>query len=500
MPELKGGSARVDLGAGYAIVAPGLRGRAERLAGGEPQTRAVELATPVLDAALAAAEMTSVATIEINARPVPGPAATDLRDPRGDEALMLEVPDLGAEAGQVVMSVDEAGTITWHFPLDGSGIQAPSERGAGGTKTFRIRSYVPSTPPSGSERSLVGAIGRKLLKVIVYPITDILIGKTAAQIAEHWEEKNRAYGLRNFVPANYTQPTAPALTAADVERLSQDRALLFLHGTFSTAHGAFGDMPSALVNQLHQRYGGRLFAFNHFSLSHAPDRNVQWLTDELRSLSPTSQLQVDIVCHSRGGLVARTLAEAGGVFGIDTSQAQVRRIVFVAAPNHGTLLAEPDHMVSMIDRLTSGLNLFPPSGIADVLEGILIAVKIIGHGALKGLTGLQSMNPKGQFLGKLNQGGVAGADYFAVAANYEPNDPGLRALVSGAIDGVVDRVFQNAENDLVVPESGVFEPNGSPSFPIAPNRVLRIPGTAGVMHTGLFGQPDVARKIGEWLQ
>ena len=59
-------------------------------------------------------------------------------------------------------------------------------------------------------------------------------------------------------------------------------------------------------------------------------------------------------------------------------------------------------------------------------------VKIVGHGALKGLDGLQSMNRQGPFMKDLNAHGTAGADYYAISANYEPRDPGLKGLVRPA--------------------------------------------------------------------
>lgn len=512
MPELRGGSERVDLGGGYALVAPGLRGRAERLDGGAPETRAREAATPLLDEALARVEMTGVATIDITATAVPtADAASDLRDPGGDDALLLEVPDLGPGAGQVVLAVDEAGALTWHFPLDGGEIQPPSVRGAGDRKRFLIRRGIPSTPPAGEageggDRSLFGAVGRKLLKVIVYPITDALIGRPARAIAEHWEAEHRAYGLRDFSPANYRQATATpadrdrlALTPAAVARLAGGRALLFVHGTFSTAQGGFHDIPVELMTTLNTRYGGRLLALDHFTLSHDPQRNVRWLLETLQQRAPDARLEVDIVSHSRGGLVARTLDRAAAL-GLDGDRVRVNRIAFVGVPNQGTQLARPDHMVEMIDRLTTGLNILPPGGVADVLEGILIAVKIIGHGALKALDGLRAMDPEGDVLRTLNQSGPSSATYYAVAANYEPTDVGLKALVSRARDVVMDRIFEGAANDLVVPELGVYDRNGGDGFPIADDRCLRLPDSAGVMHTGLFGHPDVARQLGQWLQ
>jgi hypothetical protein len=507
MAQLMGGSERVNLGGGYALLAPGLRGRAERLDGGPADLRARTDTTTLLAATLASAGMTSVATIEIEAMPTPVAAPVELRLARGEEALLLEVPDLGPEAGQVVLAINESGALTWHFPLEGGHIQPPSVRGAGDKKRFLIRRRVPPVvaPEPARERALWGALGRKLLKVIVYPITDRLLTAPLAHIAEYWEEANRAYRLRQFSPDNYRSKASAAerdrfmLAASDLDRLVAGRALLFVHGTFSTAHGAFHDLPPEFMSELHQRYGGRVFAFDHFTMSHDPERNVRWFVDAIRRLS-AKPLDLDIVCHSRGGLVARTLAEGKDAFGIDTDQVRTNRIALVAVPNGGTVLTDPDHMVEMIDRFTTALNAFPPGGVADIFEGLLISVKIIGHGALNALVGLQSMHPQSQFLKKLNRGGQPQERYFAVAADYEPNEPSLRSLLAASAVHLVDKVFEDAENDFVVPERGVYEKNGSECFPIGGNRCLRLPASAGVMHTTMFGHPEVVRRLGEWLR
>jgi hypothetical protein len=503
MADLTGGLERVNLGGGYALVAPGLRGRVERVTAAPGDIRARQMTTPMLDEVLAANGMTAVANIEITATPVPGAArVADLRDARGDDALVLDVPDFGPETGQVVLAVDEAGALTWNFPLEDGKIRPPSTRGGSGTRRFYIRRRVPPAPPPEAtrDRALLGAVGRKLLKVIVYPITDLMLGAPANAIAERWESTNRGYELRDFTPENYREPTGARImpSRADLDRWANGRALLFVHGTFSNAHGAFHDLPPELMAELHQRYGGRVFAFNHYTMAHDPEQNVRWLADAIRPMS-TDVLEVDVVCHSRGGLVARTLAEGRPLFGLNLDRVHVDRVVFVAAPNRGTLLADPDHMVEMLDRITNVLNLFPPGGIADIFEGVLIGVKIIGHGALNGLLGLKSMHPESEFLKRLNRGGKRDARYFAVAADYEPTDLTIRSLVSISADKLIDRIFEDAENDLVVPELGVYAPNGCDSFPIADERCLRFPGSAGVTHTAMFGRTELADRLSAWL-
>ncbi len=520
MEPLTGGAERVSLGSNVALIAPGLKGEARLLAGALGDVRAAEESSDLLDEALARADMRGLRTIEIRAAQVPTPPAAELRDARGDDALMLEVPDLGDDAEQVVLSVDEAGAMTWHFATDVDTVEdvddVPVRAQTGGagtmrgaqTRRFVINRRVPITDDHdvGTHRALFGALGRKLLKVLVFPVTDALLNKPARVLAERWEENNRAYGLRRFTPDNYRMPTATvaernalALTPDDASALTDGRALLFVHGTFSTAHGAFHDMPPELMQELHQRYNGRVFAFNHFSLSHDPLENVRRFSTMLQHVLPSGTLDVDIVAHSRGGLVARTLADGSDAFGLDTSRLKVHRAVFAGVPNQGTPLAKPAHMVDMIDRLTTGLNVVPAGGVADILEGLLIAVKIIGHGALKALSGLRSMDPDGEFLRTLNKPGRRHDGFLAIAADYEPRDSGLKSLVGRAADSVVDRVFEQAGNDLVVPERSVYDVNGCDSFPIADERCLRLPSSAGIMHTGMFGHPEVTARLRDWL-
>ena len=91
-------------------------------------------------------------------------------------------------------------------------------------------------------------------------------------------------------------------------RRGPEKCLLFLHGTFSHASAAFGDLaqdPSAF-DALAAAYGGRVYAFNHLTVGRAPGDNVK----DLRPL--VAGARVDVVTHSRGGLVLRALAAGKG--------------------------------------------------------------------------------------------------------------------------------------------------------------------------------------------
>lgn len=504
MAILSGSVQPVALGDGYAIRAPGVVGNAElkrpRTATDRSRSRVVDDGTALLDTALSNANVTEVRQIDLTLRAAPASLPTRaLRSTDGREDLLeVRVPDLGPETGQVILACDETGVLTWHLSVnEEQHVQPPSTRGSGGVKRFVIpaRRPKPAAGMAAKDRSLIGVLGKKLLKVLIYPILDPVVGEVSEFFAERWEEQRRPYGLRDFAPETFRDANGSALAIDDWQRLAAGRGLLFVHGTFSTAHGAFSQIPDAVFAELHRRYDGRVLAFNHFSLSHSPARNIEWLLANV----PPGQYEFDVICHSRGGLVARTLAEhhvasAGAV------RVEVPRLVCVGVPNGGTLLAQPDHMVQFLDRVTTLLNVFPSGAVTETLEAILTAVKVIGHGALKGLDGLAAMNPDGEFLKSLNHGVASGDGYYAIAADFEPTDEGLKAMVTGRVaDAVLDAVFEDSANDLVVPLQGAFGANGSAAFPIADARVLQLPANAGVTHTTLFTHPDTSAKLLEWL-
>ena len=81
-----------------------------------------------------------------------------------------------------------------------------------------------------------------------------------------------------MTPDNYATAGVPQLTADDWKQLASGRALLLVHGTFSTAHGAFCGLERKDIEELNAAYGGRVFAFDHPSLSEDPARNAKELS------------------------------------------------------------------------------------------------------------------------------------------------------------------------------------------------------------------------------
>src|SRR5512133_2666970 len=108
--------------------------------------------------------------------------------------------------------------MRWHLPLtDDNKVATPTTRGTGDVKRFRIPRAVAPTPTveQAKPRGLVGMVGKKLLKVLVYHVTDVLIGKAVDTFAAKWDAKKHPYGLRLMTPDNYQKPDATELTADD---------------------------------------------------------------------------------------------------------------------------------------------------------------------------------------------------------------------------------------------------------------------------------------------
>jgi hypothetical protein len=452
--------------------------------------RSAELATTDLDEALAAEHIQTFETIEItNTREVPTGAGVTRSTDLGEPALELTVPDPGPDWGQVVLAVDESGVVTWNVARTTDGGVDVTRGGA--SRTYVIRRRVPPPSAPAETRGLLGVAGRKLLKVLVFPLIDPVVGDVGERLAARWEAVKRPYRLRTFTPEDYQSSDATQLTEDAWQRLQAGPALMLVHGTFSRAHSGFGAFPPDLVEWLHERYEGRVFAFDHYTLSEDPRQNVEWL---LGQVPDDARLNLDIICHSRGGLVSRLLAEQQADLPLGTRQVDVGRVVFLAAPHAGTILADPEHLGDLVDAATNLLNLVPDIGISDVLGAVITVVKQLAVGALGGLDGLTSMAPGGEVLATLNGAPKAPARYYALAADFEPaSGSGLAAY---ARDTLHDLLFR-APNDLIVPTSGAWDTNGSANFPIEDRYIF--PASDGVAHNDYARHPVTAERVREWL-
>jgi hypothetical protein len=470
---------------------PGLRGRAESHPAGVPGMRAPEEPTGSLRGALELEGLETQETIEITDTQEidlgPGVAGRGRSD--DDESITVTVQHPGDDWGQVLLATDEAGVMTWHFATE---LEQPPALRSSADRTYLVPRYVPpGDAGDDSYRGLIGAVGTKVLKIVAFRLMDKAAGAVADHFVGRWEAAKRPYRVRPFTPANYTSLDATAVDGEDWQRLQQGPALLFVHGTFSRAGSAFGSLPPQIFSKLYQHYGGRVFAFDHYTLSEDPAQNVNVLIERIPD---GARLSLDVICHSRGGLVTRILAERQSELSLGSRELTIDKVAFVGAPNAGTAMADAEHVGKLIDTYTNLLNFFPAPGVVDVLQTVIAVVKQLAVGAFGGLDGLTSMIPKGQFLSGLNTINDGTSDYFAVTSHFEPQSPGFRDWVR---DQLVDQVFSGADNDLVVPTQGVYDASGASRFPITNPEVLS--GSDSVAHTDYFSSPDTQAKLLGWL-
>ena len=199
-------------------------------------------------------------------------------------------------------------------------------------------------------------------------------------------------------------------------------------------------------------YDGRVFAFDHPTLSVDPEANARWLAE---FLPEGLGLELDIIAHSRGGLVARELAQRGKDNGLD-GKLRVRSVTFVGTPNRGTPLCEPEHLGSYVDAMTNLLSVLPDNGVTDAVDCVVGVLSHVARKAYAGVPGAMAMNPKGDYLKELNRQGLpSGCDFRIITSEFEP--------VSGSDwkrhlrDLVVDKVFRGKPNDLIVPTDADWE-------------------------------------------
>jgi hypothetical protein len=258
------------------ITTPGLTGEVEVHAAGTPGMRGEEQATEDFRQALDDAGMAEQLSVVVSRHQEVTPGE-GTRGSGGGDDIVVNVPAPGEGNGQVLLYAAEDGSLSWHLADDVPPTAAP-DRG-GERRTYRIpRAVVPVDEREPAEtRGILGAIGKKVLKVLVFPLVDPILGKVGDHFAKRWEAKNRLNRVRWMAVDGYRSSVADPFTDADWTTLREGRALVLVHGTFSTPHGAFGSLPKATMTALHAAYGGRVAAFEHHSVSVTPQENAEFL-------------------------------------------------------------------------------------------------------------------------------------------------------------------------------------------------------------------------------
>lgn len=455
-------------------------------------------AAEILGAAAERAGMRRELTLPLADLALPPRGVGRDRDGADTPHIELTVPAPAGDEGQVVLEIDDTGMARWHLPVTPTGGATGGAEGgvvgdrASPVQTFRIpveELDIPGAPVT--DRGVLGFGLRKVLHVIRFPVETL-----AAQAGEFavawWERRHRPYGLGLVTPATVRLPLDPSpVPAARLDELSDKPFLLLVPGTFSRGRTAFDGLaadPTGFA-ELYRRYDERVLMFNHPTLHVDPDANVAWFLDQLPDRVP---LTFDVLCHSRGGLVGRQLSAKVLADRARRPAPVIRRLVHVATPNAGTVLASPGKWNTLLDVFTNLLALFPDSPGGVALEGVLEVVKQVATGVLGGLEGLAAMDPAGDYLRALNQGaGRHDGSVYAVASDFEPT--GSASLAVRALNFMADPMFGSG-NDLVVPTDGVYRAGG-----YTVDQHVVVPMASGISHGTYFADAGVRRILAEWL-
>jgi CHAT domain-containing protein len=377
-----------------------------------------------------------------------------------------------------------SGALTFHLPVEST------RRGPGKPGKVRFAVTVHSTDPETGRRSIlskaVKAIVIKVGKVVVDKAVSFVLPKLAAAFEKRvWSKRGLEEGWLKVTRETLTKgPLVSEIPS------STDRALLFIHGTFSNAASAYGALGSTnFFDRVAQLYGDRIFAFNHFTISRTPEENARMLLDGL----PEKVFTFDVVTHSRGGLVLRNLVERATAFGPLAGRFTLGRAVLVASPNQGTPLATPARWQDTVGWIANLLELFPENPFTTGAEFVANALVWLARHASGDLPGLHSMDGEGDLISDLQAPPGPPPDaYSALVANYNPTGNVLQRM----LDTGVDQFFGSA-NDLVVPSEGGWRVDDSGATFIPGSRIGCYGpggnlGLDSVTHVSFFSHQETA--------
>lgn len=319
-----------------------------------------------------------------------------------------------------------------------------------------------------------------------------------------------------LTPLRGLQQWTPQGLIPNAQPVQAGKILLFIHGTFSKSAHLFEEMQQApggpdLLNRAIQSAGyNQILAFDHPTLSASPIVNAI----DLRTAFGSSQADVDIVCHSRGGLVSRWWMEV-----LDACPTRKRRGVFVGSPLTGTSLAAPDRLREGLKSLSTYAGLLGKAAMATPLLNAPAALLVIfasltratasvplvdaGVAMIPGLNG-QSRVANSLELTRLNRAcATYPAQYYFVSSNFQPERigwnilKGIRQIVVRGANALADNFVFPGDNDLVVDTQAMTEPWTSGL--LAAN-TLNFDESSAVHHTIYFRQAKtidfISRSLG----
>lgn len=296
------------------------------------------------------------------------------------------------------------------------------------------------------------------------------------------------------------------LVAVDVAAV-KGPVLLLVHGTFSSSDMFFEELGATTAGkawlaktQAHYR---TILTFDHPTLAVPPWVNAL----DLKTALARTREPIDVVCHSRGGLVTSWWLY------LDT--ARKARVVFFGSPLEGTSLAAPAKLKAALDLLA---NIARGVGAVANTAATVVPMLAVAGGLMKVVGGLLSVGSRTPLLdaGVALVPGLAAqsrdstnfelvrllandwsrrVELYAVQSNFEPPEntepwwkfwSAFRTVPSKLADWGADRVF-DGPNDLVVDVASMTRLG---NYAIPSEWQLDLSGVRPVHHCSYFRQPE----------
>lgn len=384
-------------------------------------------------------------------------------------SLKIDLPP-STDGDRHLIVVEEAGNYAWIIP--------ESDPAKGQRKDVEIPLEVMNT-----DRGVLSVVGRRVLRLVTVKAGRI-VEKATGTVVGAWDQKRHPVRLGQWTPGE-TPPADGDGDTRTIRTWGDKPGLLVVHGFLGSSSGTFAELPRHVVKTLHSRYDGRVVAYDHPTITLDPKQNARRLVDDLPD---GVALTVDILAHSRGGLVARELAR------LRSPKLTVRSITFVGSPNDGTPLADMSRPKGLLDAVT---NLAGVTGIGEGFELALgLATDLAFDHAFKALEGLNAMHPDAASLTDLNAALLPGVEFRAIATDFKP------VLNSGFVrtnlDRLIDLYFGGIRNDRVVPTMSTYTSRGSFAVPLESRLVLD--SSRSVDHVSFWRHEVVTTRLLDWLR
>ncbi len=335
------------------------------------------------------------------------------------------------------------------------------------------------------------------------------------RMARENEQTAAYYGLLKLNAGKQWQATA-APAAAGLRPI-----LVLVHGTFSNAYNVLSEIRAAtdatgrkvgeefLDDAL--RHYGEVLAINHPTVAISPILNAMDLAGYFGGVTKS----IDVVAHSRGGLVTRWWLD-----GLDGTSSAKKRVVLAGSPLQGTSLAAPDRLRAAMSLLTNYGNALKAAGYAAAVYLPFLSVPLAILRLLTSVTSLAARTPLidaaiALVPGLLAQSRVFNngelerlararprvpAEYAVIRSNFEAADPGWKFWRYFRKDNLADLgtdlVF-DGPNDLVVDTESM---SVLPGAALPAERVQDFGTTGSVHHCNYFRQAATLEFIRRQFQ